>query len=97
MSPEQLLGENLDTQWDFWALAVVAYEGLTGALPFATAGTDWRRLVMAGNFSPLSEDFAAPPPIWQSFFNQCFSTDRRQRPGSAADFFRQLEQALNEP
>jgi tRNA A-37 threonylcarbamoyl transferase component Bud32 len=94
MSPEQLLGEKLDTQWDLWALAVVAYEALTGALPFATAGTDWRRAVMAGNFTLLSEHFAEPPPIWQSFFGHCFSTDRGQRPTSGADFFRQIEQAL---
>src|SRR5262249_901464 len=34
MSPEQLLGEDLDVLWDLWALTVIAYETLTGALPF---------------------------------------------------------------
>jgi tRNA A-37 threonylcarbamoyl transferase component Bud32 len=35
MSPEQLRGEQASAAWDVWALALIAYEMLTGALPFA--------------------------------------------------------------
>jgi tRNA A-37 threonylcarbamoyl transferase component Bud32 len=41
MSPEQLLGGSPNVQWDLWALAVVAYEILTGHLPSAAATTAW--------------------------------------------------------
>ena len=41
MSPEQRLGGSPDVQWDLWALAVVAYELLTGHIPSAAAPTAW--------------------------------------------------------
>jgi Protein kinase domain len=94
MSPEQLLGEALDPAWDLWALAVVAYEALTGALPFAGAGAAWQRAVLAGRFTPLSDHLAETPATWEPFFRRCFSTDRSQRPVSAAGFFEQLERVL---
>src|SRR5690606_9604081 len=35
MSPEQILGEPLDTRSDQFAFAITAWEALTGTLPFA--------------------------------------------------------------
>src|SRR4029434_8643846 len=37
MSPEQLRGQKLDGRSDISALGMIAYEMLTGALPFASA------------------------------------------------------------
>ena len=42
MSPEQVAGDEVDPAWDIWALAVIAYEMLTGGHPFR------RTLVFAG-------------------------------------------------
>ena len=86
MSPEQLLGEELHVCWDLWALSVVAYEALTGALPF-TSGPDGRRSILEGNFTPVEEP-------WQSFFERSFAEDRNKRPQSAAEFLSQLEKIL---
>jgi tRNA A-37 threonylcarbamoyl transferase component Bud32 len=35
MPPEQLRGEEATAAWDLWALALIAYEMLTGTLPFS--------------------------------------------------------------
>jgi serine/threonine protein kinase len=44
MSPEQLLGERPGVSWDVWALAVTAYETLTGALPYPVSDRiNWRQ------------------------------------------------------
>jgi hypothetical protein len=64
-------------------------------LPFAaTSGSAWRRDVMSGSFSPLSEHFENPPERWQSFFSKSFAMDPAKRAHSAAEFFRNLEEAF---
>jgi serine/threonine-protein kinase len=98
MSPEQLLGERPAVSWDLWALAVTVYETLTGSLTFPVASRDkWRQLVLAGERTPLSEHLTEPPAPWEEFFARSLAADRTRRPQSAAEFFRQLEQALAWP
>jgi serine/threonine-protein kinase len=92
MSPEQLRGAELDVQWDLWALTVMAYETLTGALPFAAAAGDWRQAVLSGRFTPLSDHLDNPSEQWVSFFTRSFADDRTQRPQTAAEFLNWLEQ-----
>jgi tRNA A-37 threonylcarbamoyl transferase component Bud32 len=95
LSPEQLLGEAPGVHWDLWALSVLAYETLTGKLPFESASTDeWRKAVLAGQFKPLRAFLKDPPAQWQTFFGDCFSRDRTKRPQSAADFFSRLKKTL---
>jgi serine/threonine-protein kinase len=44
MSPEQLLGECPAVSWDLWTLTVVAYETVTGTLPFPVSSREaWRQ------------------------------------------------------
>ena len=95
MSPEQLLGERPDIGWDLWALAVAAYETLTGALPFpVTNRYEWRQSVLAGAYTPLSEHLHNPPAAWEQCFAGLLATDRARRPPSAMAFYRDLENAL---
>jgi tRNA A-37 threonylcarbamoyl transferase component Bud32 len=95
LSPEQLLGESPAVLWDLWALSVVAYETLTGRLPFESPATDeGRNAVLAGNFTPLAARLEDPPASWQAFFTDSFAQDRTKRPQSVTDFFRRLEIAL---
>jgi eukaryotic-like serine/threonine-protein kinase len=98
MSPEQLLGEEPAVSWDLWALAVTAYETLTGVLPFPAASrAAWRRSVLGGHPVPLGEHLAAPPAAWDQFFARSLGADRAKRPGSAAEFRQDLERALRQP
>lgn len=97
LSPEQLLGESPGVLWDLWALSVVAYETLTGHLPFETGSTDkWRNALLTGQFTPISTYLKDSPASWQDFFADCFTQDRTRRPQSAAEFFRRLEKAFKE-
>jgi eukaryotic-like serine/threonine-protein kinase len=98
MSPEQLLGEEPDVSWDLWALAVTAYESLTGVLPFpATSREEWRRSVLRGQHVPLARHLPSPPAAWEEFFARSLAADRDTRPRSAADLLHGLEHALTPP
>jgi len=95
LSPEQLLGERPAVSWDLWTLAVVAYESVTGALPFpASSRETWRQSVLAGYYTPLGQHLADPPARWADFFDRCFAADRARRPPSVAEFLQDLERAL---
>jgi serine/threonine-protein kinase len=96
MSPEQWLGQPVDAAWDLWALAIVAYEMLTGAQPFAGGVTpaDWQVALLAGRFTPVARHLPEAPAQWQEFFARAFALERERRPGSARVFFSALEQAL---
>jgi serine/threonine protein kinase len=95
MSPEQLRGDGATPAWDLWALAVVAYETLTGAHPYA-AGTlaELSRDVAAGHFVPVNTHLPEAPPRWQKFFDYTFAPEPQQRPRSASLFIAEFESAL---
>lgn len=95
MSPERLRGGKANIGWDLWALAVVAYEALAGAHPFAGATlAEFSRAVLAGEIEPIASHAPEAQPGWQRFFSQALSLDSSMRPGSAAEFSSQLERAL---
>lgn len=95
MGPEQLRGQPVDAAWDLWALAVVAYETLTGEQPFnGTTPAECHSAVLAGRFTPLAQHLPESPAPWREFFARAFALDHAQRPGSAQAFFSELERAL---
>jgi serine/threonine-protein kinase len=94
LSPEQLLGESPTVFSDLWALAVVAYECLACAAPFASTPTrDWRSNIISGNFTPIRDHVAEVPEACQAFFQECFAVDLARRPASVTDFLKKLEGA----
>jgi hypothetical protein len=95
MSPEQLRGEAPAEGWDLWSLAVVAYEMLTGAYPFAgDVPADWQRAVLAGRVSPLRAHLGEAPASWETFFQKALASDRAQRPASASQLFADFQQVV---
>lgn len=95
MAPEQVRGEPVDLSWDLWALAVIAYELLTGARPFAGPGSaEWQGALLAGRFTPLAQHLPEAPPRWQEFFARALAPERARRSDSARRFLADLEAAL---
>ena len=89
MAPEQLRGEAVQPAWDIWALAVIAFEVLTGAHPFTIddqAAVDGR---LAGG-RPLVD----APPRCRDFFSRALALDPAARPPSPLRFLADLERVL---
>lgn len=95
MAPEQLHGQGVSPLWDLWALAVVVYEMLTGALPFggATVAESFAS-VLACQFTPLSVHLPEAPEAWEAFFARAFASDPAARIDSAPEFHARLERVL---
>ncbi len=95
MCPEQLQGELVEPAWDLWALAVIAYEMLTGVHPFAASTiAAVHSAVLAGNYRPVRDTLPDAPPSLQDFFAAAFATDRARRPAAAPDLLLRLAHSL---
>jgi serine/threonine-protein kinase len=96
LSPEQIQGsKSVDGRTDLWALAVVAYECLTGRRPFNgdTVGAICIA-IHAGEFPPptsLRPDLPAGVDAW---FARAFARDVEARFASAEDLAAALEAAM---
>ncbi len=89
MSPEQLLGQDIDHRSDVYALALLAYQCLTGEPAFDNKTPD-RGLMARLTSEPRSLGTVRPDKRWpeqlQVVFNKGLSRDRDQRHGSALGF-----------
>jgi tRNA A-37 threonylcarbamoyl transferase component Bud32 len=88
MPPEQLKGEAVSPGWDLWALAIMTYEMITGAYPFAGANSvaALHNAVLSGQFTEVRSHVPHAPPSWQEFFARSLSPDSSRRPASAREF-----------
>jgi eukaryotic-like serine/threonine-protein kinase len=95
MSPEQLRGERPAESWDLWALAVVAYEMLTGFHPFSGSTVlDVHNAILAGRATPLRTHLPEAPSGWQLFFDQALAASIAPRPNSALHLFSEYRQRI---
>jgi eukaryotic-like serine/threonine-protein kinase len=100
MAPEQLRGEGPSRAWDLFALAVLTYEMLTGALPFAAsplavhgdspaiplAVPEWPELPAARLTGELQ--------VLQPFFAAALSVQPSERPQTARAFIAAFEREI---
>jgi eukaryotic-like serine/threonine-protein kinase len=98
MSPEQAMAEPMDHRADVWALAVVAYEALAGATPFA-ADTVEETIVRICNHraTPLRDVMPEAPDALASLFARAFSERIDDRFQSATELSDALAAALAPP
>ncbi len=98
MAPEQLDGGQATPLWDIWALAVVAYELLTGSHPLAgVKPLDWADALRAGRWVPIGGGLMDATPGLQPFFTRALSPDPAARPQSAQTFYEELDLVLRRP
>jgi serine/threonine-protein kinase PpkA len=82
MSPEQARGAEVDARSDLYSVAVLAYEMLTGELPFD--GPDALAVALAQYEQPIP-CLAPGLAHWQPFFRRALSFDAARRFGSAEE------------
>ena len=95
MAPEQLRGEDPHPAWDVWALAIVTYELLTGAHPFARHPPALLAVdALVGRGTSIRENLIDMPVPWSAFFERALAVGPDQRPRSAREFLTELEQVI---
>jgi len=97
MSPEQLAGDKLDGRSDIYSLGLVAFNCLTGALPFA-AETAQEAMIMRLTDHPRTLAQVAPEKPWpealQVTLDRALARDASDRYTSAAQFGRDFAAAI---
>ena len=93
MSPEQLRSaKTVDARTDIWAIGVIIYESLTGAVPFvAETVTQLTAMVLQDPPRPLEELRKDLPPGLSRVVARCLEKDPARRYGSVAELAQELE------
>jgi len=99
MSPEQLAGDKLDGRSDIYALGLVAFNMLTGKLPFP-ADTVQESMIMRLTESPRKLAEMRPDIAWsgdvQACLDKALARDANARYAAATEFGRSLSLALEQ-
>jgi serine/threonine-protein kinase len=92
MAPEQCVADEADPRTDVYALGVVAYRTLTGAMPFdATATEDWLAWNLVAPPIPARVRVADIDSDVEAFLEKCLRKDPDGRYASMGDVIAELE------
>ncbi len=92
MSPEQIRGKSIDQRSDIYALAVLAFELLTGELPFEGANAQETMLNhLAGRPRRIRTVLASIPEPLEQVIERCLKIDPADRYPTMADLAAALE------
>jgi serine/threonine-protein kinase len=94
MAPEQLRADSPDSRTDVFALGVIAYEMLSGDLPFSRGSLTDVILAQARGARPLTERDAALPDALDGAIRRALSLNPEDRPATPLAFAAELTQAL---
>ncbi|MDQ8165291.1 MAG: serine/threonine-protein kinase [Gemmatimonadota bacterium] len=92
MAPEQAAADpNTDHRADLYAVAVVAYEMLTGAPPFVGTPSQLLKSHLADTPTPIKQRRSDVPDALADMVMRALSKDPEQRPQSAAEMMSALD------
>jgi serine/threonine protein kinase len=98
MSPEQAQGsKQLDGRTDLWALGAIAFECLTGALPFDGEALGELIVKICTTSPPVPSTLAPLPPAFDAWFAKALAKDRTERFQTAKELSDGLRVALLGP
>jgi serine/threonine-protein kinase len=95
MSPEQAQGiKSVDFRSDLWSLAVIAYQAITGQLPFQSEALGDLLVKIIVHPIPTPSQVAQVPPGFDAWFAKATQRDPNLRFQSAKDFADSLTLAI---
>jgi serine/threonine protein kinase len=97
MSPEQAEGRSVDARSDLWSMGVIAFECITGSLPFQ--GDSLPALLRSICYDPVvaPSSMASVPSGFDAWFARAVARDRDERFQSARELVAALEPILALP
>lgn len=98
MPPEQLRGEDVDVRTDVWAFASVAFQVLTGAVPFAAASVEGALFKAERTGVPSPREFVRELPAEiDAVLMDALEPDPDIRPESVRELADALLESLGDP